>query len=87
MVGVLDTNDNFALASASTALGEAGIIHDVVPIADVPASLKAREPKWWIPPCRILVAQEDAQEARSLVDPFQEPIPGDFDTASEPKHP
>jgi hypothetical protein len=43
----LDTNDNFALASAGTALSEARIIYDVVPIADVPASLKAREPKWW----------------------------------------
>jgi hypothetical protein len=87
MVSVLDTNDNFALASAGTALSEVGIIYDVVPIADVPASLKAREPKWWIRPCRILVAEEDAQEARSLIDPFQEPIPGDFNTESGPNQP
>ena len=86
MVGVLDTNDNFALVSAIAALSEAGIIYDVVQIADVPASLKARERKWWIRPSRILVAEEDAQEARSLVDAFQEPIPGDFNTESEPKH-
>ena len=84
MVGVLDTNDNYALVSATTALTEAGIIYDVEPIADVPASLKASEPKWWTRPSRIFVAEEDAEEARALIEQFQEPIPGDFNTESEP---
>ena len=74
LVGVLDTNDNWALASATTALSEAGIIFDVVAIGCVPANLEASEPKWQIRPSRILVAIEDASEARSLVEPFQTPI-------------
>jgi hypothetical protein len=73
MVGVLDTDDNWALSAAIAALDEAGIIFDVVAIDSVPAKLEAAEPKWWIPPSRILVAREDADEARSLVEVFQEP--------------
>jgi hypothetical protein len=74
MVGILDTNDNFALSCATTALKEAGIICDVVAIADVPDHLKAANPKWWIRPSRILVSAEDEAEARALVEPFVEPI-------------
>ncbi len=74
LIGVLDTNDNWALASATTALSEAGIIFDIVAIDCVPANLEASVPKWRIRPSRILVAIEDASEARSLVEPFQTPI-------------
>lgn len=74
LVGILDTNDNWALASATTALSEAGIIFDVVAIDGVSASLEASEPKWRIRPSRILVAIEDAIEARALVEPFQMPL-------------
>lgn len=73
MVGVLDTEDNFALSMATTALTEAGIIYDVVDIPAVPASAESEKPKWWTPPCRILVAVEDADEARSLLEPYQQP--------------
>jgi hypothetical protein len=73
MVGVLDTNDNFALASACASLDEAGIVFDVVPVSDVSAALKSPQPKWWIPPSRILVSDEDEAEARELMAPFQEP--------------
>ena len=74
LVGVLDTNDNFALASAATALEQAEIIFDVVPITDLPPSVKTENPKWWTPPTRILVAAEDEAEARTLVEPFQQPV-------------
>jgi len=65
MVGVLDTNDNFALGCATSALSQAEIVFDVVPVADVPNSLKAGHPKWWIPPSRILISVEDATETRA----------------------
>jgi hypothetical protein len=74
LVGVLDTNDNFALASATTALSEAEIVFAVVAISDVPANLKAENPKWRIRPTRIMVAAEDEAEARALVEPFQQPV-------------
>ena len=74
MVGVLDTNDNFALASAATALDQAEIVYDVVPIVDVPDNLKITNPKWWVPPSRILVAAEDEREARAIVEHFQSPV-------------
>jgi hypothetical protein len=77
MVGVLDTNDNFALASACTSLDQAGIVFDVVPVPDVSAALKSPEAKWWVPPSRILVSDEDEAEARELLATFQEPIAGD----------
>ena len=67
MVGVLDTNDNWALASAATALSDAGIIFDIVAIDSVPANLQTPEPKWWTRPSRILVAKEDADEARTRI--------------------
>jgi hypothetical protein len=73
MVGVLDTNDNFALCMATTALVEAGIDYDVVDIR-LPENLRNTNPKWWISPCRVLVAREDETEARALVEPFQEPL-------------
>jgi len=85
LVGVLDTTDNFALASATTALRDAGIVYDVVDIADLPKPI-AQQPKWWISPCRILVATEDTDEARTLLEPFQEPLAGDFSAESEPDH-
>src|SRR5579871_2246613 len=78
LVGVLDTNDNFALGMATHALDRAGIIYDVVEISDAPANLKTPEPKWWIPPSRVLVSTNDAEEARSLVEPYRERLPGDF---------
>jgi hypothetical protein len=71
MVGILDTEDNFALGMAGTALNEAGIVYDVVEIPDVPDSSQSEKPKWWIPPSRIVVSVEDAYEARSLVEPYQ----------------
>lgn len=74
MVCVLDTNDNFALASATTALDQAEIVYDVVPIADVPDNLKVTNPKWCVRPSRILVAAEDEGEARALVERFQSPV-------------
>jgi hypothetical protein len=74
MVGVLDTNDKFALASAATALDQAEIVYDIVPIADVPDSLKVTNPTWWVRPSRILVSAEDEAEARALVERFQAPI-------------
>jgi hypothetical protein len=73
LVGVLDTNDNFALGMATVALREAGIVYDVVPIPDLPVNLEAEKPKWWTRPIRILVSAEDANEARSLVEPFKTP--------------
>jgi len=84
MVGVLDTCDYFALAMATVALFEAGIIFEVVRIADLPVNLRTPEPKSWTPPSRILVSTEDAAEARSLIEQLEQPIPGEFDTASEP---
>ena len=74
MIGVLDTEDNFALGMATSALAEAGIIFDVVDIPAMPANRKFEEPKWWTPPCRILVAVEDADEARALLEPYQQPV-------------
>ena len=74
MVGVLDTNDRFALGSAAVALKQAEIAYDVVPIADVPDHLKATHPKWWVHPSRILVSAEDEAEARALVERFQSPL-------------
>jgi hypothetical protein len=74
LVGVLDTNDNFALASAATALEQADIIFDVVPITDLPASLRTENPTWGTPPTRILVAAEDEAEARMLVESFEQPV-------------
>ena len=76
MVGVLDTNDNFALASACASLDQAGIVFDVVSVSDVPTALKATEAKWWTPPSRILVSDKDEAEALDLLAPFQEPIAG-----------
>jgi hypothetical protein len=73
LVGVLDTNDNFALGMATVALRKAGIVYDIVAIPDLPASLEVEKPKWWIRPTRILVSAEDANEARSLVEPFKTP--------------
>lgn len=83
LVGVLDTNDNFALASACAALTQAEIIYDVVAISDVPDNVRASHPKWWIPPSRIMVSLEDAGEARNLVEPFQQPLPNQSDTGKE----
>jgi hypothetical protein len=77
MVCVLDTNDNFALASACAALDQAGIVFDVVPVSDVPEALKTQEPKWWISPSRILVSEKDEPEAREMTEPFQRVIEGD----------
>jgi hypothetical protein len=74
LVGVLDTNDNFALVSACHALSRAGIIFDVVAVPDLPESLRTANPKWWIRPCRILVAKEDEPDARELAEPFQHPL-------------
>jgi hypothetical protein len=75
MVGVLDTNDHFALKSAANLLNQAGIVYDVVLIADVPDNLKVTNPKWWmLCPSRILVAAEDEGEARALVERFQWPF-------------
>jgi hypothetical protein len=37
LVGVLDTNDNFALGISTAALNEAGIVYYVVAIPDLPA--------------------------------------------------
>jgi hypothetical protein len=73
LVGVLDTDDSFALGMATAALNEAGIVYDVVAIADLPAKPEAEKAKWWIRPSRILVATEDASEARSLLEPFRQP--------------
>ena len=84
MVGVLDTEDNFALAMATTALTEAGIIYDLVDIPTMPANGMSERPKWWVPPCRVLVAIEDAVEARSLLEPYQQPAtPGEIDKLSK----
>jgi hypothetical protein len=74
MVGILDTNDNWALGAAAGALEQAHIVYDVVPIADVPDNLKNTNPKWRISPSRILVSAEDEAEARGLVEPFHSPI-------------
>ena len=56
---------------ATVALSEAGIVYDIVAIPDLPADLEGEKPKWWIPPTRILVSSDDANEARSLVEPFK----------------
>jgi hypothetical protein len=74
MVGVLDTNDNFALGSAAATLHQAEIVYDIVPVTDVPDNLKFTNPKWWVRPSRILVSAEDEAEARALVEPFQAPV-------------
>lgn len=83
LVGVLDTNDNFALASACAALGEAEIVYEVVAISDVPDRVRASNPKWWIPPSRIMVSLEDEGEARNLVEPFRQPLPDQVGTGQE----
>jgi hypothetical protein len=82
LIGVLDTEDNFALSLATVALVEAGIIYY---LADIPAGpANVEKPKWWIPPCRILVAIEDAGEARSLLELCQQPAtPGEIDKLSK----
>ncbi len=74
MVGILDTNDSFALASAAAALDQAEIVYDIVAVADVPDLLKTTNPRWWVRPSRILVATEDEAEARALVECFQAPV-------------
>ena len=58
---------------ATVALSEAGIVYDIVAIPDLPENPEAEKPKGWICLTRILVAAEDASEARSLVEPFQTP--------------
>jgi hypothetical protein len=84
MIGVLDTEDNFALYMATGALTEAGIIFDVVDIPAVPAGLEYERPKSWTSPCRIMVAVEDADEARSLLEPYQQPATtGEIDQFSK----
>lgn len=84
MIGVLDTEDNFALAMATTALRDAGIIFDLVAIPAVQGAIAAERPKWWTPPCRILVAVEDEGEARSLLEPYQQPAtPEEIDRFSK----
>ena len=68
---------------AAAALNEAGIVYDIVAVRDLPANLEAEKPKWWIQPTRILVAVEDASEARSLVEPFRKPrLKGDVEARS-----
>ncbi|HEY7387503.1 MAG TPA: hypothetical protein VH640_03270 [Bryobacteraceae bacterium] len=85
LVGILDTDDNFALGMAVAALDEAGIVYDIVPVPEWEESLKGQqEPKWRISPSRIRVCTEDEHEARSLVEPLQEPIPGEGFTEFEP---
>jgi hypothetical protein len=74
MVGVLDTNNNFALASAAATLEQAEVIYDVVPIVDGPNNSEINRPKSWVHPSRILVSAEDEAEARALVEPFQVPV-------------
>ena len=44
MVGVLDTNSNFALASAAASLEQAEVIYDVVPIVDGSEAQKLTAP-------------------------------------------
>jgi len=82
MVGVLETEDNWALAMATTALSEAGIIYY---LGDIPAGpAKVEKPKLWTPPCRILVAVEDADEALSFLEPYLQPAtPGEIDKLSK----
>jgi hypothetical protein len=80
MVGVFDTNDNFALGLATTALTESGILHDVIRIPEVELNQALANPKWWIQPCRILVASEDELDARALLEMLQSPL---GDSASE----
>ena len=76
MVGVLDTEDRFALGMATTALSEAGIVYDVIDIPDIQIGFQAPEkPNWWTYPCRIMVAMEDANEARSIVEPYLSSLP------------
>jgi hypothetical protein len=75
MVGVLDTEDGFALGMAGNALADAGIIYDVVSLAEVNPIPESERPTWWIPPCRILVSSEDADDARSIVEPYLQPLP------------
>jgi hypothetical protein len=83
LVGVLDTNDSFALGMATAALAEANIIYDIVSMAAVSEYPGAAKSKWWIPPCRVMVSVEDETDARALVEPFQQPIPG-FDAPTDP---
>ncbi|MGA7238814.1 MAG: hypothetical protein WBY44_24240 [Bryobacteraceae bacterium] len=44
MAGVLDTNNNFALASAAATLEQAEVIYDVVPIVDGPNNSEITAP-------------------------------------------
>ena len=73
MVGIFDTNDNFALGIATSALDQSGIIYEVIGISEVALNKVLTNPKWWIPPCRILVAAEDEVDARELIAMLQSP--------------
>src|SRR4051812_32195088 len=73
MIGVLDTDDNFIFSMAATALHDAGIIFDVVAIPELSGDPSKTNPNDWIRPCRILVASEDASEARSMLEPYRAP--------------
>jgi hypothetical protein len=76
LVGVLDTSDGFALGMATAALREADIIYDVVPVLWLENPLKSVT--WKIGPSRILVSLDDENEARALVEPFQQPMAGEI---------
>jgi hypothetical protein len=77
MVGLLDTEDGWALGLVGNELADAGIIYDVVSIAEVRPIPESEKPSYWIPPCRILVSAEDADDARSIVEPYLQPLPND----------
>ena len=84
MVGIFDTNDNFALGMATSGLTEAGVIYDVVQIPELVLNEVPTNPKWWIPPHRILVAAEDEADACALIEPFKHPI-GDREELGNPE--
>jgi hypothetical protein len=77
LVGILDTNDGFALGMATAALREAEIIYDVIPIPELEDTLTSVT--WKTGPSRIMVSVDDEREARELVEPFQEPVPGEIE--------
>lgn len=76
MVGIFDTSDNFALGMAANELDRAGIPYDIVAIPALSLNRGPAEPKWWVPPQRILVAKEDEDEATALIEPLKYPVDG-----------
>jgi hypothetical protein len=73
LVGVFDTDDNYALWMAQSALRDADIPFVIVAIPFVTEDPVTERPEWWIRPSRVLVPVANEAEALGLLGPLREP--------------